>query len=83
VGAHHASITNGVWVGIAVASLDSTLAVLPIGVVNPAPYRQLSTGISAGTPGGVALFALALGLAIGATIAHASPSRPRHRPAVR
>jgi hypothetical protein len=93
MGARHASIANGVWAGIAVASLDSTLGVLLAGVINPAPYRGFSEGISAGTPGGATFFVLAIGLAlgvffvfvfgaffgvIGAAISHSSPFRPRH-----
>ncbi len=94
MGARHASIANGVWAGVAVASLDSTIGVLLAAVINPASYRRFSDGLPPGAPGGAIVFALAIGLVIGvvfvlisgslfgvigAAIAHASPFRPRHR----
>ncbi len=94
MGARHASIANGVWAGIAVASLDSTIGVLLAAVINPASYRRLPEGLPPGAPGGVIVFALAIGLiigvvfvlisgslwgVIGAAISHASPFRPRPR----
>ncbi len=98
MGARHASIANGVWAGVAVASLDSTIGVLLAGVINPVPYRRLSESMSAGAPGGAIFLGLAIGLmmgiifvlitgtlfgVIGAAISHASPFRPRPHPAAR
>lgn len=98
MGARHASIANGVWAAIAVASLDSTIGLLLAAVINPTPYRGFSEGMSAGVPGGVIFVVLAIGLVIGvisilisgslfgvigAAISHASPFQPRPRSAVR
>lgn len=90
MGARHARIANGVWAGVAVASLDSTIGSLLAAVINPASYRRFSEGLPPGAPGGAIVFTLVIGIVfvlisgslfgvIGAAIAHANLFRPRHR----
>jgi hypothetical protein len=92
--ARHWTIANGVWAGIAVASLDAVLGQLLSALILPETYRNAQAELVAALPGGalifiivIAVFATLIGVllfgslfgVIGAAISHSGPFRPRYR----